>query len=104
MIKNLSQLKKALTVGTRFAIVEHCKAEMVGQVRKVNYADTTGFYSIIPDAPDSKFSTVNRGRGSFFGWSNAPFWEFRENGICAVYTSNTKKTAEHLVIAIRVLE
>jgi hypothetical protein len=103
MIKNLAQLKRALNVGTEFMIVGHCRSEEVGKRRRVNYADTTGFYSIDPDAPDSKTTTANGGKGSFLGWRTAPFWGFGDDGICTLYSSNNEKSDKTLVIAIRVL-
>ena len=53
MANNLSQLKKALTAGAEFEIVGHCRPECLGQSRRVNIANTAGFYSVIPDEPDS---------------------------------------------------
>ena len=103
MIKNLSQLKKALRADTEFEITAHCRPDYVGQRRKVTIANTQGFYSVIPDDPQSKTSLANNGRGSWLGWSNAPFWQF-ENGICAIYSSDKYRTEDYLLLAFRVLE
>lgn len=101
MINNLSQLKKKLIVGAEFDIVEHLRPECVGQRRKVNVANTVGMYSIIPDEPDSKTTLANNGKGFFLSWSKAPFWEFRTDGVCAVYSSDKERTPEYLLVAIR---
>jgi hypothetical protein len=103
MIKNLSQLKKALTAGADFEIVEHCRPECVGQRRRVNIANTSGFYSFIPDDPTNRVSTANCGKGSWLGWSKAPFWEIQD-GEAALYDSDEHHTPEHLIIKIKVEE
>lgn len=51
MVKNLAQLKRTLVKGAEFEIVAHARQGCVGQRRRVNVADSTGFYSIIPDQP-----------------------------------------------------
>ena len=100
MANNLSQLKKALVVGAEFEIIGHCRPEYVGQRRRINIANTAGFYSIIPDEPESKVTLANDGKGSFLGWSKARFWRF-ENGVCALYDSDDEYTPERLIIAIK---
>ena len=82
MANNLSQLKKALMAGAEFEIVGHCRPECVGQSRRVNIANTAGFYS---------------------GWSKARFWRF-ENGVCSLYDSDKEQTPEHLIIAFKLKE
>ena len=74
MVKNLAQLKRALVKGAEFEIVAHARQGCVGQRRRVNVADSTGFYSIIPDQPDSRETLANNGKGSYLGWSKAAFW------------------------------
>ena len=102
MIKNLSQLKKALIPGAVFEITNHCRPECVGQRRKVNIANTQGIYSIIPDEPQSKVTTANCGKGSWLGWSKAPFWKFNGD-TAALFDSDEHHTAERLIIEIKVL-
>lgn len=102
MIKNLSQLKRALKVGTDFEITGHCRPECIGERRRVNYVDTTGFYSIVPRQPESRASKANGGRGSYLRWSNAPYWKF-EGGKCGLY-SDKEHTERELIIEIRVEE
>ena len=103
MINNLSQLKKALIVGAEFEIVAHCRPECVGSTRRINYVNTIGFYSVIPDEPNCKVSLANYGKGSFLGWSRAGFWKF-ENGVCALYDSDKDQTPKHLIIAFTLKE
>lgn len=103
MIKNLSQLKKALKAGTRFQIMSHCRPECVGQTREVTVSNTQGFYSIvIGDGALEKSNQSNGGRGPVLWWSKAPFWDFKE-GICGIYNSDTNRTEDYLIMAFRVL-
>ena len=102
MIRNLNQLKKSLKTGTRFQITNHCRPECVGQLREVTVSNTQGFYSLLPEEPDSKTSTCNGGKGSVLWWSKAPFWQFAD-GICSIYNSDTKRTEDYLIMSFRVL-
>lgn len=102
MIKNLTELKKALKEGVMFKIVAHCCEEYVGDLRKVTLANTQGFYSVNAERVD-KTTTANNGRGSVLWWSNAAFWSF-ENGLCCVYNSDKQHDSEHIVMAFRVFE
>jgi len=99
MIANLAQLKKTLVKGAEFHVVAHCRPEVVGERRRVNYANTVGIYTIIPSEPNSKVTKANGGKGSFLEWSKAAFWEFKD-GICTLY-SDVKKTPESLVVAFK---
>lgn len=101
MIKNLSQLKKALAPSAEFEITAHCRPECVGQRRRVNSANTQGFYSVIPDEPQSKVSTANCGKGSWLGWSKAPFWSF-DGDTASIYDSDEAHTEKHLIMTIKV--
>ena len=97
-IKNLAQLKRALTVGTEFKITSHLRSEVINQTRQVKYADTTGIYSIRPDAPDDTINSANGGRGSYLGWGKASDWEFK-NGTCTLYNTGFEHTPENLIIS-----
>lgn len=103
MIKNLSQLKKALKTKPRLEITGHCLKEYVGQIRRVTLANTVGFYSVMEGQPDHKISRANNGLGSVLYWSNAPFWRFQD-GVCSVYNSDAEQDERHLIMAFRVLE
>lgn len=69
---------------------------------EVTVANTQGFYSVLPNEPDSKTSKCNGGRGSVLWWSKAPFWNFSD-GVCSIYSSDTKHTEDYLIMAFRVL-
>ena len=98
MIKNLSQLKKYCANYPYFEIVAHCRPEYIGQVRKVNVVNTTGFCSIVPDDPNAKATLANQGKGSFLGWSKALFWKF-ENDVASIYSSD-KRTDDSLILSM----
>ncbi|MDD4509498.1 MAG: hypothetical protein PHY23_01045 [Oscillospiraceae bacterium] len=103
MIKNLSQLKKQLCGGTMFEITAHCRPDCIGQHRRVTEANTQGFYSVIPDKPQSRVSVSNDGKGSWLHWSTARFWRF-EKGVCELYDSDREQTEAHLLIGFRIEE
>lgn len=106
-VKNLAQLKRIMTVGTEFVITSNIRSDIVDQLRQVKYADTTGIYSVRPDAPDDKISTANRGRGYHLPWGKATDWEF-SNGKCTAYRKGAEHTPENaffsFIIKPRVLE
>lgn len=102
MIKNLSQLKRTLVKGVEYEVIAHARPECVGQHRRVNYADSTGIYSIIPDQLDSRETLANNGKGTWLGWSKASFWKF-ENDTCTLYDSDKDYTPEHIIISIKVV-
>ena len=88
MVKNLSQLKKAVNNKCRFKIVEHgIKPEYTGQIRKPNVIQTNGFYSIVDNEPNNLVSLANNGRGSWIEYGKASEWKF-ENGLCSMFNSN----------------
>lgn len=103
MVKNLTQLKKAINGGTSFRVVEHyIKPQYNGQVRKPNVIQTNGFYSIVPNEPDNEITKANKGKGSWVEYGKASDWKF-ENGIC--YQSHTYKGCEpQKVWAIEIME
>ena len=103
MVSYLSQLKRALKACPKLEIIGHCRKECVGEIRRVTLANTQGFYSVIDGQPGHKASQANDGKGLVLWWSKAPFWSF-ENGICALYDSNTDHTEGHIIIAFRILE
>lgn len=82
MVKNLSQLKKAIAEKKEFVIVKHyTRPEYEGQIRRPNVVQTNGFYSIIPDEPGSKVTLANNGKGSWIEFGKASDWKF-EDGVC----------------------
>ena len=103
MAKNLSQLKKSLKTGAQFRVIKHPRPECVGEERKVTYANSQGFFSIVPSDPNCRTSLANNGRGSHNYWSKAPFWEFKD-GVCSLYASDTRRKEECLIMSLEVLE
>lgn len=95
-IKNLSQLKKAISEGNIFTIKEHWKQEYIGQRRKGNVIQTNGVYLIIPNEPENKVSLANGKRGSWLEYGKASAWEFN-NGTCTLYNGEHKP--ENLVMS-----
>lgn len=101
-IKNLAQLKRVLTVGAEFEITSHIRPENNGQLRRINYADTTGIYSIRPDAPDDKSTTLaNGGRGSYLQWGKATEWDFANN-LCTLYQKDAEHTPENVIMSFKI--
>lgn len=103
VIKNLSQLKRALVKGAEFTIVKHCRPELIGERRQINVVNTTGFYSIVPGQPDNKATRANNGKGLWLGWSKAPFWTF-DGTVCSLYSYEKERTDNNLIIAFQVEE
>ena len=101
MVKNLSQLKRTLQTGAQFRVIDHGRPECVGEEREVTYANTQGFYSIVPNDPNCRTSLANNGRGSVLWWSKAPFWEFKD-GVCSLYASDTKREENYLIMSLQV--
>ena len=100
-IKNLAQLKRALTVGAEFEITSHIRPDISDQLRRVNYVDTTGIYSIRPDAPDDKITLANEGRGSYLQWGKAAEWDFK-NDICTLYQKGAEHTPENMLMSLKI--
>lgn len=100
-IKNLAQLKRALVVGAEFEITSAYRPEVANQLRRVNYADTTGIYSIRPDAPDDRVTLANDGRGSYLAWGKSSDWVFAD-GLCTCYQKDKEHTPENVVFTLKV--
>jgi hypothetical protein len=97
------ELKRALSVGAEFEIIDACRAETVGQIRRVNYANTQGIYTMIPTEPDSKITKSNGGKGSYLEWKAAKFWRFKEDNVVALYNSAEEQTHDTLIIEFKLL-
>ena len=84
-IKNLSQLKRTLTVGTEFFITDHVRSECVGERRRVTEANTACFYS-------QKINSDGTAEGKplYMEWGKAANWNF-ENGVCTSSLDNKEK-------------
>lgn len=82
MIKNLSQLKKAINEKRHFIIRKHyVRPEYEGQERIPNVIQTNAFYSVVANEPENPVSLGNRGKGSFCEYGKASDWTF-EDGVC----------------------
>ena len=98
MIKNLSQLKRSLKENMLLEITGHCRAECVGESRRITKGNTQGFCSTVT----TPTSHVNPSKNPILWWSKAPFWNFSD-GVCSIYNSDTKHTEDYLIMAFRVL-
>ena len=103
MVNNLSQLKKSLQRGAQFRVIDHGRPECVGEERQVTYANSQGFYSVVPGNPNCRTSLANQGRGSHLYWSKAPFWEFKD-GVCSLYASDARRTKDCLIMSLEVMD
>jgi len=97
-IKNLSQLKNALSEGSRFEIVNHWREEVIGQIRVVSKKQTQSIFTKVENDPNNKWSTCNGGKGSFFQFGKAKDWKF-DGEMCSCFNEN-----DELIWTIKVLE
>lgn len=102
MIKNLSQLKRALQVGTRFEILYHWKKECTGEIRRVASVNTVSIHTVVDGQPEHKNSVANGGKGTALWFEKATEWEFRD-GVCSVYFRNKPHSEETLIMSFRLL-
>ena len=102
-MRTMTELKKILTVGAEFEIIDAHRTETIGQIRSVNYANTQGIYTIIPAEPDSKITKANGGKGSYLEWKSAKYWRFKGDNTVAVYNSAEEQTQETLIIEFKIL-
>lgn len=89
-IKNLNQLKKALSIGTEFIITDHNRKDCIGERRVITSVKSTGFYSKNPDAENAK--------DLWLDWGKAGNWRF-ENGVCTSSLDNNE-----MIMSFKVLE
>lgn len=102
VIRNLTQLKKAITSGHCFEIVDHyLHPDFSGQVRQPTKVQTNGFYSQVYQDDNHKVSHANGGLGYWMEYKKASDWEF--NGEICTCWRNTRGFREK-VWDIRVLD
>ena len=101
MVSNLSQLKKAFANKPEFKILDHCRPECIGQIRKVNVVQTNAFYSIIPSEPESDETLANDGKGMWLKYPKAKFWKF-ENDVCSIYFNDNER-AGNLIMSFTLI-
>ncbi len=102
-IRNLNQLKRAMKTCPKFEIVDHCRPECIGQIRRVTLANTQGFYSGMEGQPEHEINRGNGGLGLVLWWGKAASWDFRD-GLCTQYNKGAEHTAQNMVISFRILE
>lgn len=92
----LAELKRKLGVGARFEIVEHRHhPECEGTIRQVTKAAKTYIYSKDITNPDSKWATVNDGKGAYLNYEAAVNWEF-DGDLCKYYSVLTHKDSSRI--------
>lgn len=88
-IKNLAELKRAVKPGVEMLTTSHAyHQDIVGLTRQVTKVQTVGFYSVIKDQPNHKYSTCNHGKGFFTEFEKASAYIFDGNTITLL---NTRK-------------
>lgn len=102
MIKNLNHLKKQMKADVRIKIVDHCKPANIGQVRRITMVNGNCFYSVVDGDPGHESSVANGGKGIVCWWMQARFWSFQD-GICSIYTSDSVRTKDKLIMSFRIL-
>lgn len=103
MIENLAQLKRAVKVNSRFEIIEHRRADFVGQIRVVTAVNTVGCYSIVEGDPEHEVSRANNGLGYSLSWVKAAYWKFHD-GICTQFRRPMPNADMTVAISFRLLE
>jgi len=106
MIKNLSQLKKAIAEKKAYIILEHfVHSHYTGQTRVANIVQTNGYYSIVPTGDDINY--LNFGKGCWNEYGKASDWEFDEDGVITQYhtwTPYNREPERRLIQKIRFIE
>lgn len=88
-VKSLAELKRAIKPGVEMLTTSHAyHPDIVGLTRQVTKVQTVGFYSVIKNQPDHKYSACNHGKGFFTGFEKASAYRFDGDGITLL---NTRK-------------
>lgn len=88
-IRNLAQLKKAISAGHCFEIVNHyLHSDCTGQIREPTKVQTNGFYSRVYRDHTHKVSHCNGGLGYWMAYRKASDWEF-DGEICTCWRCTT---------------
>lgn len=97
IIKNLTQLKRAIEARTPFLIVEHyVHPESKGQIRVPNVVQTNGFYSVVKDDDKNEINSYNNGKGSWMPYGKArENWMFDGDCITAVQTKRKRSWSDN---------
>lgn len=92
IVKNLTQLKKAIEARTPFEIVKHYIHPYTGQIRVPNVVQTNGFYSVTRDDVKNEVNMFNGGKGVWMPYGKASDWKFDGESITAFTTRYEYKT------------
>jgi len=101
-MRTMTELKKTLIIGAEFTILDSHRAETIGQVRRVNYANTQGIYTVAATKSDTSIYEPNSGKGSYIEWRSAKYWRFKEDNVVALYNSAEEQNRDTLVIEFRI--
>lgn len=83
-IKNLSQLKRALSDRHKFQIIEHKnRPEWIGDIREVNIMQTNAMYTYSVKDQFKSINSLNQGKGSRLDFGKAKDWMFA-GGLCTL--------------------
>lgn len=81
-VKNLSQLKRALSSGVPFEVVNHhIHPAYTGHVRVVHVMQTNGMYTYAYKDPGAYINSLNGGKGLWCPFGKASDWSFYESFI-----------------------
>lgn len=81
-IKNLADLKRHIKVGTELAATYHANyPDIVGLTRVVTKVQTNGFYSVIKNQPNHRWSGFNYGKGGWPSFEKASLYHFNGSSI-----------------------
>lgn len=76
-IKNLAELKRTIQPGVEMLTTSHAyHPDIVRLTRQVTKVQTVGFYSVIKNQPNHKYSACNQGKGFFTPFEKAPAYIF----------------------------
>lgn len=101
-IRNLTELKRAITVGTEVKLVFHSvHPELQGLVRVVTKTQSNGFYSVIKNRPNHHCSVCNGGKGIWSDYGRSSEYSFSGSRVSRI----EKKCEKNRVLYIlQVLE
>lgn len=110
-IKNLSDLKRRIAVGTELTATSHRNhPDILGLRRVVAEVQSNAFYSKIKDRPEHKYSTCNYGKGFRTDFEKASCYRFCDSTVqvldarrgdgsvlyeMEIYENNMKETEEN---------
>lgn len=101
-VKSLAELKRAIKPGVEMLTTSHAyHPDIVGLTRQVTKVQTVGFYSVIKNQPDHKYSACNHGKGFFTGFEKAPAYRFDGDSITLL---NTRKNDGSVLMTFELYE